>query len=42
MEWATSIQAIGEERARQAENHLKSSSIEEGAMCGPLNSEKKR
>ncbi|HDR7213472.1 HNH endonuclease [Bacillus cytotoxicus] len=41
MEWAASIQAIGEERARQAENHLKSSSIEEGAMCGPLNSEKK-
>ncbi|MBC6971801.1 cytoplasmic protein [Bacillus sp. Xin] len=36
MEWTTSIQAIGEERARQAENHLKSSSIEDGAMCGKL------
>ncbi|MCI0766842.1 cytoplasmic protein [Bacillus sp. TL12] len=36
MEWTTSIQSIGEERARQAENHLKSSSIEEGAMCGKL------
>ncbi|MCI0766070.1 HNH/endonuclease VII fold putative polymorphic toxin [Bacillus sp. TL12] len=36
MEWTTSIQAIGEERARQAESHLKSSSIEEGAMCGKL------
>ncbi|MGG0731699.1 T7SS effector LXG polymorphic toxin [Bacillus paramycoides] len=31
MEWATSIQAIEEERARQAAN-----SIEEGAMCGKL------
>ncbi|MEZ2648771.1 T7SS effector LXG polymorphic toxin [Bacillus wiedmannii] len=29
MEWTTSIQAIGEERARQVAN-----SIEEGAMCG--------
>ncbi len=36
MEWTTSIQSITEERARQAENHLKSSSIEEGAMCGKL------
>ncbi|MCI0766277.1 T7SS effector LXG polymorphic toxin [Bacillus sp. TL12] len=36
MEWTTSIQSIGEERARQAENHLKSSSIEEGAICGKL------
>ncbi|KFM95620.1 cytoplasmic protein [Bacillus clarus] len=31
MEWATSIQAIEEERARQATNL-----IEEGAMCGKL------
>ncbi|EOV9527552.1 T7SS effector LXG polymorphic toxin [Bacillus cytotoxicus] len=31
MEWTTSIQAITEERARQAEN-----SIKEGAMCGKL------
>ncbi|CAI8990536.1 MULTISPECIES: T7SS effector LXG polymorphic toxin [Bacillus] len=31
MEWATSIQAIEEERARKADN-----SIEEGAMCGKL------
>ncbi|SCN42079.1 Protein of unknown function [Bacillus cytotoxicus] len=36
MEWAASIQAIAEEKNRQADN-----SIEEGAMCGPLNSEKK-
>ncbi|PEO41060.1 cytoplasmic protein [Bacillus pseudomycoides] len=36
MEWTTSIQSIEEERAHQAENHLKSSSIEEGAMCGKL------
>ncbi|KFN04704.1 cytoplasmic protein [Bacillus clarus] len=36
MEWITSIQSIGEERARQSENLLKSSSIEEGAMCGKL------
>ncbi len=36
MDWTTSIQSIGEERARQSENLLKSSSIEEGAMCGKL------
>ena len=41
MEWTTSIQAIGEDRKRQADNLLNGSSIEEGAMCGPLNSEKK-
>jgi len=39
MEWTTSIQAIEEDRKRQSENLLKSSSIEEGAMCGPLSSE---
>lgn len=31
MEWATSIQAIAEDRNRQADN-----SIEEGAMCGKI------
>ncbi|MBD5800462.1 cytoplasmic protein [Bacillus pseudomycoides] len=36
MEWTTSIQLIEEERARRAENLLKSSSIEEGKMCGKL------
>lgn len=36
MDWTTSIQSIGEERARQSENLLKSSSSEEGAMCGKL------
>ncbi|EEM97740.1 Hypothetical cytosolic protein [Bacillus thuringiensis IBL 200] len=36
MDWTTSIQSIGEERARQSENLLKSSSIEEGEMCGKL------
>ncbi|EJV69621.1 hypothetical protein IEO_00344 [Bacillus wiedmannii] len=36
MEWTNSIQAIGEERARQSENLLRSSSSEEGAMCGKL------
>ncbi|MDA2474871.1 HNH endonuclease [Bacillus cereus group sp. Bce025] len=41
MEWTTSIQAIEEDRKRQADNLLNGSSIEEGAMCGPLNSEKK-
>ncbi|UYY94824.1 LXG domain-containing protein [Bacillus cereus] len=41
MEWTTSIQAINEDRKRQADNHLNGSSIEEGTMCGPLNSEKK-
>ncbi|PTC14644.1 T7SS effector LXG polymorphic toxin [Bacillus wiedmannii] len=41
MEWTTSIQAIEEDRKRQADDLLNSSSIEEGAMCGPLNSEKK-
>ncbi|TKI98668.1 hypothetical protein FC702_26605, partial [Bacillus cereus] len=41
MEWTTSIQVIEEDRKRQADNLLNSSSIEEGAMCGPLNSEKK-
>ncbi|WP_410981785.1 EndoU domain-containing protein [Bacillus cereus] len=40
MEWTTSIQAIEEGRKRQADNLLYGSSIEEGAMCGPLNSEK--
>ncbi|PEM71340.1 cytosolic protein [Bacillus pseudomycoides] len=41
MEWANSIQAIEEGRKRQADNLLYGSSIEEGAMCGPLNSGKK-
>ncbi|PGR98027.1 hypothetical protein [Bacillus pseudomycoides] len=41
MEWTASIQAIEEDRKRQADNLLNGSSIEEGAMCGPLNSEKK-
>ncbi|MCW4656259.1 LXG domain-containing protein, partial [Bacillus sp. AS_3] len=41
MEWTTSIQVIEEDRKRQADNLLNGSSIEEGAMCGPLNSEKK-
>ncbi len=41
MEWITSIQSITEDRDRQTDNLLNSSSIEEGAMCGPLNSEKK-
>ncbi|MBJ8031104.1 AHH domain-containing protein [Bacillus cereus group sp. N21] len=36
MEWTTSIQLIEEERARRAEKLLKSSSIEEGKMCGKL------
>ncbi len=36
MEWANSIQAIGEDRKRQADNLLNGSSIEEGAMCGKL------
>ncbi|PED70611.1 hypothetical protein CN680_23875 [Bacillus pseudomycoides] len=41
MEWTASIQAIAEDRKRQADNLLNGSSIKEGAMCGPLNSEKK-
>ncbi|PEV55398.1 hypothetical protein CN422_25045 [Bacillus cereus] len=41
MEWITSIQSITEDRKRQADNLLNSSLIEEGAMCGPLNSEEK-
>ncbi|WP_242143228.1 MULTISPECIES: T7SS effector LXG polymorphic toxin [unclassified Bacillus cereus group] len=40
MEWTTSIQAIGEERARQTSNllndNLSDDNIEEGAMCGKL------
>ncbi|HDX9634176.1 TPA: hypothetical protein ROY20_001973 [Bacillus cereus] len=41
MEWTTSIQVIEENRKRQADNLLNGSSIEDGATCGPLNSEKK-
>ncbi|MBJ8028614.1 hypothetical protein JDS96_11820 [Bacillus cereus group sp. N21] len=41
MEWTASIQTIEEDKKHQADNLLNGSSIEEGAMCGPLNSEKK-
>ncbi|MED1092694.1 pre-toxin TG domain-containing protein [Bacillus paramycoides] len=39
MEWATSIQAITEDRKRQADNLLNGSSIEEGAIDGKPSSE---